>query len=143
MILAPSFPSFFWSLLLFQCALSHICNDEITLFLPFIVRTSSNQSCFSLIFLVILSCHLLASPVFFFFLFIRTFRLSLLIYARCCYFNSMSSAFPLFAIILYPGFTLRKKKKCCGSSDRGLDSCCIPAPALSLKILVLNIFFHV
>lgn len=59
------FPFFFQSLLLFQCALSHICDDEITLFLPFIVRTSSNQSCFSLIFLFILSCHLLASLLFF------------------------------------------------------------------------------
>ena len=65
------FPFFFQSLLLFQCALSHICNHETTLFLPFIVRTSSNQSCFSLIFFFILSCHLLASLSLF--LFICTF----------------------------------------------------------------------
>lgn len=64
--LAPNFPSFCQSSLLFQGAPSCICDDEITLFLPSIVRTSSNQSCFGFIFLLILSCHLLASLFYFF-----------------------------------------------------------------------------
>lgn len=103
---STQFP-FFQSVLLFQCALSHICSDDITSLLSFIVRTSSNHSCFTLIFLLILSTHLLVPLLFFLF----TIRLSALIYSRCCYFdfNGVSSAFPLFAVLQSPDCIKKNK----------------------------------
>lgn len=135
--LAPNFPSFCPSLLLFQDAPSNVCGDEIILFLPSIVRKtqSSDQSCFGFIFLLILSCsHSFTCLLlcFIFPLFNCTSKLSLLIYTECCCFNSMSSAFPVFAIILHPAFTVGQKRHC-DSSDKDLDLCSILASLLETQ----------